>query len=325
MSRGLRWRIAAVVLLAAGMSWGGAAAEAAMADDPTFNFDSPTLNITYGQGWYFQATANNAPGPSFWEAVDAELLGAPAGYSTEFGSFKVDELTVVATIYSTGGQRPLAPGSYTATITLGEQEGLGAGRVTTAPATLNVAPAPLGIDLRIGADPSNAANAIVAASFTGDFVQAYFTSEDPESGLSPAGTWTITVSDADGNAVHEFTSTREAGDDVLAVSSYWSDVPPGAYTARATFTPSGESAENFTITQPSPVNFAAAQPPGAVSTAPPAPPTAPESESGGMTLPIWIPVVVGAVTAGLIALTVVQIIRLRRSGRLPSATKEVAT
>lgn len=325
MSRGVRRRVAAAAVAAALMTGGAAgAASGAVMDDPVFAFDTPSVTVEYGQYWYVQATAHNAPGPMFWQATEATLTGAPSGYAADFGSYKVDEQTVVAYINPQLGTRPLTPGTYTTSITIGDQEGGGALRVTTAPGTLTVQPAPLGIDLKIGPDPSNAANAIVSARFTGAFVDNYFSSADPQSGLSPAGAWAITVTDADGQTVHEFSQDREAGDDVLAVSSYWSDVPPGDYSANATFTPTGDSAENFTVTQPAPAAFASAAAPGGTSTATPAPPTAPESESVGMTLPAWIPVVAGVLTAGLIALMVVQIVRLRRIGRTPSVTGEVA-
>jgi len=59
------------------------------------------------------------------------------------------------------------------------------------------------------------------------FLDSFFTTTDPTAPLTPAGTWKITASDADGNVAHEFTSARTEQDDVMGVSTYWSDVPPG--------------------------------------------------------------------------------------------------
>ncbi|MEO5921908.1 MAG: hypothetical protein ABIQ01_12275 [Pseudolysinimonas sp.] len=313
MSRRVRLRLA--VGLTAVLMGGGAAgaAHASQADDPTITFDTASQTVQYGQYWYFQATAQPAPGPDFWQAVEAAITPAPSGYAVEFSSYKVDEQTVAAYVSPQPGARPLPPGTYTTTVTLGDQSGGGVRRITTPPASLTIEPAPLGVDLRIGPDPSNPANAIVSARFTGEFVDNYFSSTDPTAGLTPAGAWKLSVSDADGQVVHELSQNREAGDDVLGVSSYWSDVPPGSYTATATFTPSGASAQNFVITQPAPATFAPAPQPGTTSTAAPAPPAPPASEDAGLTLPGWIPILAGVLTAGLLALMIVQIVRLRRA------------
>ncbi|MGE3448610.1 MAG: hypothetical protein AB7H92_13640, partial [Microbacteriaceae bacterium] len=48
--------------------------------------------------------------------------------------------------------------------------------------------------------------------------------------------------------------------------------------------------------------------------APPAPP--PASAAAGLTLPVWIPLIAGILSAGLLALLVVQNVRLRRVGHL---------
>jgi hypothetical protein len=320
MSRRVGLRVAVIALVAAAMTGGaaGAAYGAATDTDPQFTFDSTSLTIEYGQGWYLQATARAADSPEMWQATAGTVAGAPSGYAPIWSSFEVDSTTVIAYLAPADGARPLPAGTYSGTLELKINAGAGPDTATTPPATLTVTPAALGIDLKVGSDPSNPANAIVSARLTGDFADNYIPSSEPTAGLSPAGTWTISISDADGEVAHEFTANRSAGDDVLGVSSYWSDVPPGVYTARATFTLSGESAENFTVTQPSPLTFSPTPQPGATSTAtaaPPAPPAAPDS---GLTLPGWIPIAAGILTAGLIALAVVQIVRLRKAG-LPDA------
>jgi len=291
---------------------GGAAsaAQAAKLDDPTFAFDTPTQSIEYGEYFSFSATAHNAPGPSFWKAVDGSITGAPAGFEVYWGSYKVDEQTVAAYLDS---PEVLPPGTYSVSITLGDQEGAGAQRVTTSPGTLTVVPAPLIVALAVGADPSNPVNAIVSAQLTG----AYFSTGEGvgRGGQSPAGTWDIVVVDQNGEIVHEFSQPREAGSVVTGVSTYWPDVPPGEYTVRGSFTPSGASVTNFSITQAQPATYAPAPAPGATSTASPAPPAPEPTGSVGLTLPGWIPIVAGVLSAGLLAMLIVQIVRITRLRR----------
>lgn len=318
----MRRRIARILAVAAGvllLSSTAAGAEAAQMDPPyTVAFATTSYTYEYGEYWFLEAHSPEGSLAFAEFTASGELTGTPSGYTPATDAYHPDGMTENAWMAPSTTSRPLPAGSYSATLTIRGFNGAGEPATTDTPASLTINPAALGMVLQVIADPSNPSNAIVSARFTGNFVDTFFSTSDPLSPLSPAGTWTIRVSDADGQVAHEFTAERTGEDDVLAVSDYWSDVPPGEYTARATFTPSGESTTNFTFSDASPVTYAAAAAPGSGSTAPPAPPAPPPAEDGGMTLPLWIPIAAGVLTAGLLALMIVQIVRLRRAG-LPVA------
>jgi hypothetical protein len=178
------------------------------------------------------------------------------------------------------------------------------------------------MDLAVNADPSNTANTIISAELVGAFRDNFFTTSFAEGPLTPAGTWNIRVTDENGAVVHEVSADRTDTDDNLGISSYWAGVAPGRYTVRGTFTPTGASGQNFSVTQPSEVAYTAAPAPGATSTAAPAPPAPPASgEQAGSSLPAWIPLVAGILSTGLLALLIVQIVRLRRLSTGPVAAQ----
>ena len=162
-------------------------------------------------------------------------------------------------IYPPGDQRPLPAGTYTLVATFTDGDGTGPTTEITPPATLTIAAAPVTVVAAIQPDPSNPANAIVTANLTGDFFDSWFTFSYDTAPVSPGGKWAISVTDSAGEVVHEYTATREEGSDGSGVSSYWADVAPGEYTVRATFTPSGSAADNFTFTQAEPVSFSLSQ------------------------------------------------------------------
>jgi hypothetical protein len=306
--------VTAAVLLFSGAAAGSAGA--AKLDPPyTLAFATTAYTFEYGQYWFLEAHSPEGNSLAFGNfTAEGTLSGTPSGYTPTVGAYSPDISTTNAYMTPSTTARPLPPGDYEATLSIRAFDGAGEPATTPTPAHLTITPAALGITLQVVADPSNPANAIIAARFTGAFVDTFFSTSDPAAPLSPAGTWRILVEDADGEIAHEFSADRADDDDILAVSTYWSDVPPGAYTARAAFTPAGASADTFTISDASPVPYTAAAAPGSGSTAPPAPPAPPPSEDAGMTLPLWIPIVAGVLTAGLLALMIVQIVRLRRAG-----------
>jgi hypothetical protein len=305
---------------------GGAAggAQATPAEDPPFTLvmTTPSVSVEYGQPWYLEAHSAEA-GNVFGEFTGSGTLsGTPAGYVPLTGAYKPDAGSTNVYMAPAANTRTLPAGAYQATLTM-----TGFATSVSATAPLTISPAALGITLAVAADPSNPANAIVSARFTGSFADTFFSTADPSGPVTPAGTWTIRVTDGDGVVANEFTADRTDQDDILGVSSYWSDVPPGEYTATAAFTPAGDSAGNFAITDAAPVAYSAAAAPGSGSTAPPAPPAPPATESAGMALPLWVPIAAGVLSAGLLALLIVQIVRLRRAGvaaAVPAAPRGVA-
>lgn len=311
---GRRWarRWGTVALLAAVATTGGATA--AHAADPSVSWDAASSTFEYGEYWQLSATAAAPESLGTW-VVSGELGGVPSGYAASFSAYQSDPDTVVAYVSPSGTARPLNAGSYSATIALREMDGTGASYSPPAPATLIIAPAALTVTLQVVADPSNPSNAIIAGDLTGAFRDNFFTAGYPAGPLPPAGTWSISVTDESGDVVHEFTKDRGDTDDILGVSTYWPGVSAGTYTVRATFTTTGASSQNFAITQAAPVTYSALPAPGATSTATPAPPAPPPAAAAaGLTLPAWIPLVAGIVSAGLLALLVIQIVRLRRVG-----------
>jgi hypothetical protein len=305
---------AAAVLALLATGGGATAAQAAVADDPGTTWDTASVTTEYGEYWALSATSPNAGflfGP--WK-VTGSLSGAPSGYAVNAFGYETLPGVYSSILQPASDGRPLPAGTYTGTITLTESDGTGPA-YPSPPATLTVAPAALTVALAVTADPSNPSNAIVSAALTGAFRDNFYTTTFAEGPLTPAGAWRIEVTGEDGEVVHELDATRADTDDIMAVSTYWSDVAPGAYSVRATFTSSGASAQNFAITQAQAVTYTAAPAPGATSTATPAPPAPPPAaDESGLTLPGWIPLVAGVLSAGLLALLIVQIVRLRRSG-----------
>lgn len=309
--------VAAGVLLFSGAAVGSAGA--AKLDPPyTIAFATTDYTFEYGEYWFLEAHSPEAGFAFGTFTAEGTLTGTPSGYTPTIDAYAVDSTSTNAYVSPSSTSRPLPAGTYEATLTIRGFDGAGEPSSTPTPATMTINPSALGIGLQIIPDPSNPANAIISAKFTGRFVDEFFSTADPLAPLTPAGSWRILVRDAEGQTAHELRADRSENDDVLALSSYWSDVPPGEYTVSAAFTASGASADNFTISDATPVTYTAAAAPGSGSTAPPAPPAPPAAEDLGMTLPLWIPIVAGVLTAGLLALMIVQIVRLRRAG-LPVA------
>jgi hypothetical protein len=327
----------AVALLAS--SWAATGAHAAAnADDPTVTaaFADTTVSATYGLAeqesgpWVFKVDVTGELDLKHFKLTSVDITGAPAGYQPDFYSFRTDEpsttgLIFTGYIFPASDQRPLTVGTYTLTATFTDGDGTGDVTEVTPPATLTIAPAPVTVVSAVQPDPSNPANAIVTADLTGDFFGNWFAFSYEYGPVSPGGSWAITVSDSAGEVVHEYTATRQEGSQASGISSYWADVPPGEYTVRATFTPAGAAADrDFTFTQAEPVTFSAAPQPGATSTAQPAPPAPPPTAQSGTTLPAWIPLAAGILSAGLLALTIVQVVRLVRLRRAAPSASGVA-
>ena len=281
---------------------------------PVITFDDPSSrSVEYGEQWYFTATATPtlmATGP--WSG-SATMHSAPSGYAAQVSSYQdAAYTTTYVYVNQSYDLAPLAPGSYTvdATVTNGTDSA-----TTTAPARLTVVPAKLGVELRVLSDANNPDGAIVTARFTGRFVDEYGSSFYPGSALSPEGTWKISLIDTDGQVATERSIERRAGDDVLATSFYWQDPEPNAkYVAKATFTVSGTSAGNFDVAPAADFPFTSSDEsrPVPTSTATAAAP-APLPEVSDFSLPLWALILGGVLIAGLAALVIVFLVKLRAS------------
>ncbi len=309
---------AATLVLSGSLVLGGATA--AFAFDPEITWDGPTtVTVPYGGSWGFSATATNADftmGP--WEAK-VEWDG-PGGYEPDYGSFSVEPWTVEAYIYPNPEEPVLDVGEYSANLFL--VDNVNTEYPAPSPVELIVTPAVLAIEVDVTADAANSRNAIVSVQFTGDDVQNL---QDPyQAAGTPAGTLTIEIRDSDGEVAQTFTVERDDDDRRFASSFYWQDVPGGDFTATAEFSITGSGAANFDITDAAPFSFTAAGPePGSTSTATPAP-SAAASAGGDPTVPLWAPIALGVVSAGLIALIVVQAVRVGRLRRPAAVAGEVS-
>lgn len=302
-----------------------AASAAVAADYPVIvSFPTPTVTVEYGQSWSIPVYTDFGFVQHIYytnsEVVTA--TGVPGGYVPAY-YFAAPYDGETGAIYAPYGADPLNVGTYTFSVS-GSYTDWADTYTTeaTTPATLKIEKAKLGIDLRVLADPSNVDEAIVTAKFTGRFVDEYSSSYFDGAAISPAGTWQITIKDKSGQVAIESTVERAAGDDILATSFYWPDAEPGVnYTATAVFTPSGASANNFSVTPAASFAYTGPDPqrPLLTSTATSKPdPDLPEAT--GLGVPLWLIIVVVLLILGLAALVTVLAIRLRRRPA-PGATE----
>lgn len=321
------YAIAATALIGLGLSQAAAVAASATDYPVEIAFASPaSATIEYGQYWYFEVSGSSDYYYNIYSSGNSVVTatGTPSGYQAQqalYGSFEGTKGQLSAG-YDVA---PLGAGTYTfsigGTTSFGEDSYTGK---TPSPATLIVEKAKLGVELRVLADPSNGDAAIVTAKFTGRFVDEYQSSFFAGAAQSPAGTWSITVKDADGEVAIERNVERAAGDDVLATSFYWADAEPGQqYTASAAFVPSGNSASNFSIGAAQ--NFAYTAPeeqrPVPTSTATEKP-DASLPEATGFGLPLWTVILVAVLIVALGVLVTILSVRLSR--RPSPSAKEVS-
>lgn len=307
----------AVSLVPSGLAAGSPASRAACGEDPPLTAWSPEeLQLKYGDYWSMTATTNQVNVIETPWSVSAQLTGEGAPLPTDSYFFKAsgsDWCEATISVVPASG-RPLDAGEYRLTGRFDNPYGSG---FDTPEARIVVNPAALGIQARITADPSNPRHAIVSAAFTGQFVEDFSngwgTTSNPSAPLTPAGHWSIVVIDGDGDIALDVQIDRVETDDALATSAYWADPPAGDYSVTAQFVPSGASASNFTFAEATPFRYTASgPPPDAVPTATPAPSLPPEATATGSAVPLFIPLILAVVTAGLLVFAAVQFIRTRR-------------
>jgi hypothetical protein len=320
--------IAAGLALASGASPANATAPPVGDGTPAVAFADTSASSVYGDSWYFQATAVNCYGVVGPWTGTGTISGAPAAALSVSSYWDSDAATTTVDLYPAGTGRPLSVGSYTFSAKV--DSGAGGTYTVPQPARLTITPAPLSVQARVAADPSNPRNAIITAWLAGDFADNYSdywgSTSEAWSPLTPAGSWKIEVKDSRGSVVKTVSAQRADTDDSFALSSYWLDVPAGQYTASATFTTSGATSADFTVSAGSPFAYTAPGPAPADSPTASAPPKAPPAITPvGSALPLWIPVAAGLLTAALLALLIVQIVRVVRLRRPPMPIGESQT
>ena len=311
-------RSAAAVALIAGVALSQTAvASATAADVPVVvEFTTSSATVEYGQYWTFPMTADSDFFSEIFQPASFTITatGTPGTYAPVLSLFSSSG-NVTGNLAAPYEVAPLGAGSYTFSVSGSAADGVHTytGKTPT-PATLTVEKAKLGVELRVLADPSNGTGAIVTAKFTGRFVDEYSSSFFPGAAQSPAGSWKITIKDADGAVATERNVERPAGDDVLATSFYWADAEPGEqYTASATFVASGVSANNFSVTAAQDFAYTAPESARPVPTSSAtAKPDTSLPEATGFGLPLWALILVIVLTVGLGVLVTILSVRLHR-------------
>jgi hypothetical protein len=177
---------------------------------------------------------------------------------------------------------------------------------------LTIAPAPIGVDLRITTDPSSQRNAIVAATLTGPLIDLI--NQQGTIATTPAGSWKLSVIDSEGNVAFEKEVAQPAGG-APYFSTYWQAVPADTtFTGTAVFTPDAASAGNFTLSAPPSVAYTspAADPGNTNPTVPPEP--VEPGDPAPTSLPVWLLVLGGLIGAGLITAIIIFAVKLSRLG-----------
>ncbi|BDZ44335.1 hypothetical protein [Naasia aerilata] len=321
-SRGRRTAAGLVLAVAVGGSVLLTAGPAvATPSEVKISFDSPReVSIEYGEPWGLTlssiATAScygcdttvtllvdGDAAASTWGTAGTRSYGTSQSY---FSSYQVDE--------------PLSAGEHELTATVaGNQFGLELFGQTAEPATITVAPAALAVDLRVETDPIHSANAVVTARLAGHFIESlvprqYDDQEDShQPPMLPAGTWSVSIADASGAAVYTQETPVEAGGDPY-LTQYWKDVPAGTtFTASASFTPSGDTADDFTVTNAE--NASYTSPAATTVVAPVDEPDAvePTASTAGPSVPLWVAAAAGLVgLSGLLAILLTLLLVRRR-------------
>ena len=319
--RKLRSFAAALTLIAVAALAQASPAPAMAADvQSDLHFDEPTAKtIEYGEYWDYSLTTDAAF--YFWvygnNQFEVTSTGTPSSFSPAVTFYSTGSSSVYrGSLSAPYEMAPLGAGSYSFGISGFSDDYFGNQLKAETPtkAQLTIEKAKLGIELRALDDPSNQSGAIITARFTGRFVDEYQSSFFPGAAPSPAGTWKISIKNADGTVATERNVERAAGDDVLATSFYWADAEPGEqYTASATFVASGVSANNFSIAAAQDFAYTAPQSarPVPTSSATSKPDTS-LPEATGFGLPLWVLILVGVLIVGMGVLVTILSVRVHR-------------
>lgn len=283
-----------------------------------------TTTVPYGSYWSLQFTSTESL--EYYDVFGIEVKGIPAsgGEFTGFAYYS-DTLGNVFELYPSYLSRLIPAGTYSvgANVNAATSWSGTLVRATTAvPHTLVIEPAKLSATVRATPDSADPQNTVITMSLGGswltDVACCSYSSEFELANLDklpapPAGTWSMTIANSSGDIVIE-EQFEQARGDIPASVYLWRGAPVDELsTVTATFTPTGDEARNFAVTQSGPVTFTT----GSSSRPEIVLPSVPESPTvdapSGVGLPVWLLVLLALIGLGTGAAGVVLALRARHS------------
>ena len=270
----------------------GAAAPAVGATTASIQFaDLSPVTATFGSDWYTSAVVRmpieggSIPVPSAQGTVDVFVQGIAEPWATGL-PIAADGSVYIAQPVA----QPLLPaGTHNITATfVPSAGGYLAGSQTSTPIQVTITPYTLAGTIDVVSEPG-ATYPTVRGSLDGSWVD--------EMRGSPAGTWTFSVADPEGEPVFGAevpVAQGQTGPTALELAAVFE--PDQTYTVSGTFSPVAEIAGGLTVEDVADVAYSR---PGAIGLE-------------GFAVPIWALVVVGVVLVGLIVANIVVITRIRR-------------
>ncbi|MGV8885105.1 MAG: hypothetical protein ACOH1T_05890 [Microbacteriaceae bacterium] len=292
---------------------------ASAAGDFPIAFDQPTnKTVEYGEQWFFEASGElnfDCFCSSKFVLIDGTTNKALASQKERIYP---NDLLFTASVYSLAYDLGfLDAGDYSFKLRIEQQASQKA--TTDAPAKLTIAPAKLATQLRVDADPSSPSNVIVTVLATGRFVKEIDYSRSGYSPMMPAGTWTVTAKDSNGDVAFSEDFTQEEGTQ-SSFSAYWAGAPAATtYTFDGDFTPDAAVAGNFSVEPAAAVSLSTPVADAVVVPGDGEKPTAPIAVvSADPSLPIWAIVTLIILIITLAVATAVLAIRMRRARSVTS-------
>jgi hypothetical protein len=284
-----------------------------------------TKTVTYGQGWALEFSSTESL--EYYEVLGIEVTGLPAA-SEEFGGFGFysDTIGNAFQLYTSGFSRVIPIGTYSVGVNVNAATSWSGTlvRATTAvPHTLVIQPAPLSVSVRATPDSADPQNTVISMSLQGSWLEdvacCQYRTDWGRANLDkipapPAGTWTITIANAAGEILvdEQFDQLRGT---VPAEVYLWRGAPLNELsTVTVTFTPTGDEARNFVVTQSEPVAFttgAASRPEIVLPSIPDGPPAEVRT---GVGVPVWLLALLALLGLGTGAAGVVLAVRANKEG-----------
>ncbi|MBA4247402.1 MAG: hypothetical protein C0444_03790 [Microbacterium sp.] len=278
--------------------------------------------MPYGSYWSLEFVSTESL--QSYDVLGIEVTGLPetSGGFSGFGYYS-DTLGNVFQLYNSIDSRLTPVGTYSVGANVNAATSWSATlvRATTAvPHTLVIEPAQLSATVRATPDSADPQNTVISMSLGGswltDLACCLYRTDYELANLDtlpapPAGTWSMTIANSSGEVVIEEQFEHARGD--MPASVYlWRGAPVDELsTVTATFTPTGDEARNFAVTQSEPVTFttgSTSRPEIVLPSVPEAPPTDVRS---GVGIAIWLLILLALLGLGTGAACVVLAMRGR--------------